>query len=78
MGSLWRSEPMQMVQIFVQKEAAHDTVEELGKIGLFEFIDVYTKSINQPTSNDTSTSNSIFVLLHNNVYSFFFFFGFFR
>ncbi|EGG15070.1 vacuolar proton ATPase [Cavenderia fasciculata] len=36
---LWRSSPMQMVQLFVQIEAAHDTVDELGKLGLIQFID---------------------------------------
>ncbi|KAF2069868.1 hypothetical protein CYY_008808 [Polysphondylium violaceum] len=36
---LWRSAPMQMVQLFVQIEAAHDTVDELGKLGLIQFLD---------------------------------------
>ncbi|EFA74721.1 vacuolar proton ATPase 100-kDa subunit [Heterostelium album PN500] len=36
---LWRSAPMQMVQLFVQIEAAHDTVDELGKLGLIQFKD---------------------------------------
>lgn len=40
MGSLWRSEPMQLVQLFVQIEAAHATVEELGQLGLIQFRDV--------------------------------------
>ncbi|KAM9979818.1 hypothetical protein ACTFIZ_006051 [Dictyostelium cf. discoideum] len=37
--SIWRSSPMQMVQLFVQIEAAHDTVDELGKLGLIQFLD---------------------------------------
>jgi hypothetical protein len=40
MGQIWRSEEMQKVQLFVQIEAAHDTVYELGKLGLIQFIDV--------------------------------------
>lgn len=40
MGTLFRSQEMQLVQLFVQIEAAHDTVDELGKLGLIEFRDV--------------------------------------
>jgi len=31
---------MQLVQLFVQIEAAHDTVDELGNLGLVEFVDL--------------------------------------
>lgn len=40
MGHLLRSEEMQLVQLFVQIEAAHDTVDEMGKLGLVQFRDV--------------------------------------
>lgn len=40
MGELWRSEEMQLVQLFVQIDAAHDTVDELGKLDVIEFRDV--------------------------------------
>lgn len=40
MGTLWRSEPMQLVQLFVQIEAARDTVDELGKLGKIQFKDL--------------------------------------
>mmetsp|Transcript_29218 Transcript_29218/g.41123 ORF Transcript_29218/g.41123 Transcript_29218/m.41123 type:complete len:818 (+) Transcript_29218:142-2595(+) len=40
MGTLLRSEEMQLVQLYVQIEAAHDTVDELGKLGLVEFKDL--------------------------------------
>lgn len=43
MGSLFRSEEMQLVQLFVQVEAAHDTVDELGKLGLVQFRDLNTE-----------------------------------
>lgn len=43
MGTLFRSQDMQLIQIFVQLEAAHDTIDELGKIGLVEFRDVIKK-----------------------------------
>eukprot|EP00026_Physarum_polycephalum_P002686 Phypoly_transcript_02694.p1 GENE.Phypoly_transcript_02694~~Phypoly_transcript_02694.p1 ORF type:complete len:828 (+),score=115.76 Phypoly_transcript_02694:179-2662(+) len=40
MGSLWRSEPMQLIQLFVQLEAAHETVDELGQLGVIQFRDL--------------------------------------
>jgi V-type H+-transporting ATPase subunit a len=40
MGTIFRSEDMQLVQLFVQVEAAHDTLDELGKLGLIEFKDL--------------------------------------
>jgi len=40
MGSLWRSEEMQLIQLFVQVEAAHDTVHELGSLGCIQFRDL--------------------------------------
>eukprot|EP01114_Cavostelium_apophysatum_P022526 TRINITY_DN817_c0_g1_i1.p1 TRINITY_DN817_c0_g1~~TRINITY_DN817_c0_g1_i1.p1 ORF type:complete len:810 (-),score=258.95 TRINITY_DN817_c0_g1_i1:55-2484(-) len=40
MGTLFRSEEMQLVQLFVQIEAAHDTVDELGKLGVIQFRDL--------------------------------------
>lgn len=41
MGEIWRSEEMQLMQLFIQIEAAHDTVDELGKAGLVQFRDVW-------------------------------------
>lgn len=43
MGDLWRSQPMQLVQLFINLEAAHDTVDELGELGLVQFRDVRAK-----------------------------------
>jgi V-type H+-transporting ATPase subunit a len=40
MGELFRSEEMTLVQLFVQIEAAHDTVDELGQLGLIQFRDL--------------------------------------
>jgi vacuolar-type H+-ATPase subunit I/STV1 len=40
MGQLFRSEEMQLVQLFIQAEAAHDTLDELGRLGLIQFRDV--------------------------------------
>jgi uncharacterized protein YlbG (UPF0298 family) len=37
---MWRSQEMHMVQLFVQTEAAHDTVDEMGKLGIVEFVDL--------------------------------------
>lgn len=40
MGSLFRSEPMTLCQLFVQSEAAFNCVAELGELGLVQFRDV--------------------------------------
>jgi len=40
MGNLYRSEEMQLVRLFVQREAARDTVDEIGKLGLIQFRDL--------------------------------------
>lgn len=45
MGELFRSEEMTLVQLFVQIEAAHDTVDELGQLGLIQFRDVCISNI---------------------------------
>lgn len=43
MGSLWRSQEMQLIQLYIQKDAAHDTVDELGELGNIQFHDVSDK-----------------------------------
>ena len=40
MGEFFRSAEMQLVQLFIQFDAAHDTMEELGDLGVVQFIDV--------------------------------------
>jgi hypothetical protein len=40
MGELFRSEEMQLVQLFMSLEAARDTVDELGELGIIQFKDV--------------------------------------
>jgi V-type H+-transporting ATPase subunit a len=40
MGQLFRSEEMRLVQLFMSQEAAHDTVDELGELGVIQFRDV--------------------------------------
>jgi len=32
MGSLFRSETMCLIQLFIQSESAHDTVSDLGEV----------------------------------------------
>ncbi|KAI0062022.1 ATPase V0/A0 complex subunit [Artomyces pyxidatus] len=39
-SSLFRSEPMSLVQLFVPAEVAHDTVAELGELGNVQFKDL--------------------------------------
>jgi V-type H+-transporting ATPase subunit a len=40
MGSLFRSEEMSLVQLYIPAEAAHASVAELGELGLVQFRDV--------------------------------------
>ena len=37
MGTLWRSETMEPIQLFLQLEGAHDTVDELSKVGMIQY-----------------------------------------
>jgi hypothetical protein len=46
--SQFRSEEMNLVQLFVQSDAAHDTLHELGQIGAIQFKDVRALSPAQP------------------------------
>eukprot|EP00741_Cyanophora_paradoxa_P005952 tig00000950_g5770.t1 len=39
-SSFWRSESMQLVQIFIPLEAAHCTMDELGKVGCLHLRDM--------------------------------------
>jgi hypothetical protein len=48
MGSLWRSQEMQLIQLYIQKDAAHDTVDELGELGMIQFHDVRRKKRDFP------------------------------
>lgn len=45
MGDLWRSEKMELVQLFIHSEAAHDTFDELGQRGLVDFRDVRVSKV---------------------------------
>eukprot|EP00727_Mastigamoeba_balamuthi_P002183 m51a1_g11962 putative vacuolar proton atpase 100-kda subunit (822) ;mRNA; f:798456-801754 len=40
MGQLWRSEEMEMIQLYIRRDAAHDTVDELGELGVIQFRDL--------------------------------------
>eukprot|EP01105_Mastigella_eilhardi_P003265 TRINITY_DN1421_c0_g1_i3.p1 TRINITY_DN1421_c0_g1~~TRINITY_DN1421_c0_g1_i3.p1 ORF type:complete len:740 (+),score=228.44 TRINITY_DN1421_c0_g1_i3:93-2222(+) len=40
MGTLWRSQPMQLIQLLVQRDSARDTMEELGNLGIIQFKDL--------------------------------------
>jgi V-type H+-transporting ATPase subunit a len=40
MGALFRSEEMSLVQLFIQPEAAYQTVAQLGESGIAQFRDV--------------------------------------
>ena len=43
--NLFRSEPMQLVQLIIPMESAHVTVSYLGDLGLLQFKDVRTLSL---------------------------------
>jgi len=40
MGSLWRSQEMELIQMIVQNDAAHAIIETLGNLGIVEFRDL--------------------------------------
>jgi len=40
---LWRSEEMQLVQLMIPAESAHDTVAALGEVGMLQFKDLNTE-----------------------------------
>ena len=40
MGELFRSQDMSLVQLFLQAEAAHATMSQLGELELVQFKDV--------------------------------------
>lgn len=40
MGALFRSEDMSLLRLYFERGAAHATVDELGKLGLVQFIDL--------------------------------------
>lgn len=40
MGTMFRSEKMSLCQLFIQPEAAYQSVAELGELGIAQFNDV--------------------------------------
>lgn len=46
MGSMFRSEVVNLCQLFIQPEAAYHSVAELGEIGVAQFRDVSIKRKN--------------------------------
>lgn len=40
MGAMFRSEKMSLCQLFIQPEAAYQSVAELGELGICQFNDV--------------------------------------
>ena len=49
MGSLWRSEEMQLLQLFLQVDAAYHAVDELAQLSVVQFRDV--QSYYRPSAN---------------------------
>lgn len=49
-GSLFRSDEMSLVQLFIQAEAARSTVQELGELGAVQFRYVLRRVRRSPLS----------------------------
>lgn len=49
MGAMFRSEKMSLCQLFIQPEAAYQSVAELGEIGIAQFRDVSRISFVSPS-----------------------------
>lgn len=50
MGELFRSRDMSLIHIYMHLDAAHATLNELGKFGFVQFRDVYFLiSLQKPT-----------------------------
>ena len=62
--SLWRSQQMQLVQMVIPAEAAHDTVAKLGHVGMVQFKDLNSdKSAFQRTyANQVGKKNTLVVV----------------
>lgn len=46
MGAMFRSEEMALCQLFIQPEAAYNSVSQLGELGAAQFRDVSTYKFN--------------------------------
>lgn len=46
MGALFRSEEMALAQLFIQPEAAYQSISELGETGTVQFRDVIINCVN--------------------------------
>jgi len=44
MGSLSRSEDMQLLRLYISRTAAHDTMDELGKLGAIQLLDLNSET----------------------------------
>ena len=64
--SQFRSEEMNLVQLFVQSDAAHETLHELGQIGAIQFKDVRTPPLPLCVAphNRTAASRTCLVIYH--------------
>jgi V-type H+-transporting ATPase subunit a len=62
---------MHMVQLFVQTEAAHDTVDEMGKLGIVEFVDlnpnvnVFHRCVEREKKKKKKKNSSIFFCVNS-------------
>eukprot|EP00871_Galdieria_phlegrea_P002618 jgi/Galph1/3357/GphlegSOOS_G2057.1 len=54
MGSLYRSQPMARLRLFIEKSAAHDTLFQLAERGIFELIDLNSQysAFQRPFASD--------------------------
>ena len=64
MGTLWRSETMEFVQLVVQLEGAHDMVDELGKLGMVEFREYVRFVCRRGWNPPFACASRVFLILH--------------
>lgn len=58
MGSIFRSEPMTLCQLYIQPEAAYLSLSELGELGMVQFRDVSLRISVMKKSRETTANSS--------------------
>lgn len=58
MGSIFRSEPMTLCQLYIQPEAAYLSLSELGELGMVQFRDVSLRISVMKKSRETTVNSS--------------------
>lgn len=59
MGSIFRSEPMTLCQLYIQPEAAYLSLSELGELGMVQFRDVSLRKSVKKKSRETTVDKHL-------------------